>query len=111
MTDVLFAIGDVLMLVALAEMVIFATSYASFFNWRKTAAGRSLMYLSLALVTWALQTSISRMDPAYFGREWVRVVVYGVIVYAMGRLIVTLWKSWHKTPFNIEPRKKDDHAE
>lgn len=109
MTERLYAIGDILMLVALAEMVIFASSYASFFNWRKTAAGKSLMYLSLALIAWAAQSSLSRFDPSYFGREWVRIIAYGVIVYAMGRLIVTLWRNWKRTPYiKIEPRKKEE---
>lgn len=111
MTDVLFAIGDAIMLAAIIGTIVFAISYGVFFNWRGTPAGRSLMYFVLALVAWALQSFYARIDADYPGRPWTRIVVYALIAATVWRLVVTLWRSWHKTPIKIEPRKKDEHAE
>lgn len=98
MTDVLFAIGDTVMLFALLGALLFAGSYALFFNWRKTRAGRALLYLILALDAWAVQSFLSRLNPDYPGREWVRLVVYTGILVTVWGLLITLWRAWRTTP-------------
>lgn len=112
MTDLLFLIGDIIMWAALVGAIVFGISYATFFNWRKTAPGRSLMYLDWAIIAWGTQTALARSNPDYYLREWVRIVVYLAIAYTIWRLVVTLWRSWKRTPYiKIEPRKKDEYAE
>lgn len=103
-TETLFFIGDLIMFVGLLGAVTFAVSYAAFFAWRKTPAGRSLMYFVLALIVWAGQSFLARMDPDYPWRAWSRIVVYALIAGTIWRLVVTLWRSW-ETPFSVSPRK------
>ncbi|MBK0420144.1 hypothetical protein JD276_13990 [Leucobacter sp. CSA1] len=104
MTDALFLIGDIIMLTALAGAAVFAASYVAFFNWRSTSAGRSLLYFVLALIAWASQSVLARLNPDYMGREWVRIVVYVFIAATVWRLVATLWRSWGR-PFEVTPRK------
>lgn len=102
-SEVLYGLGDVVMLVALAGAMTFTVSYALFFNWRKTPAGRSLMYFVISLDAWAIQSFLSRMDPTYPGREWVRLIVYIGIALTVWRLVAVLWRSWGDA-FSIESR-------
>ena len=44
-------IADVGILAAFAAVLVFVISYAVFFNWRKTAAGRALMYFVVSLLS------------------------------------------------------------
>lgn len=103
MAETLFFIGDVIMLVALAGAVAFAVSYGGFFNWRKTAPGRALMYLVLTIFAWGTQSVLARLDPDYVGREFVRIVVYLGISITIWRLVVTLWRHWGH-PITVQPR-------
>lgn len=106
MTDsVLFFIGDLVMLSAIIGTVVFAVSYATFFAWRRTPAGRSLMYFVLALVAWSVQSFVSRLNPDYPGRGIIRILVYLLITVTVWRLVVTLWRSWGR-PLAITPRKE-----
>lgn len=108
MTDeTLYVIGDLIMFTSIIGTLVFAGSYAFFFAWRKTAAGRSLMYFVLSLAAWAVQSFAARMDPDYPGRGVTRIFVYSLIAVTVWRLVVTLWWSWKHTPFEVEPRKKD----
>lgn len=102
MTEILYTLGDVVMLTAAIGATVFAFSYAFFFTWHKTPAGRSLMYLVLALVTWAVEASIARLNPEYFGREWARIVIYTIIAFTTWKLVGTLWLSWRRNPFEVE---------
>lgn len=107
MTDTtLFIVGDVIMLTAIIGVVVFAASYALFFAWRKTHAGRALMYFTTALTLWGVQSFAARMNPDYWGRPWSRLLVYLLISVTVWGLVVTLWRSWSR-PFQIEPRKKE----
>lgn len=105
MTDnLVYAAGDLVMTIAMIGAFIFAVSYATFFNWRRTEAGRALMYFVLALVLWAALSTFTRLVTDYPFREWVRLAVYIAIVVSIGRMIYTLWTSWRRTPQPIEPR-------
>lgn len=103
----LFMIGDWLMLVSIIATSVFIVSYGVFFAWRKTPAGKSLMYVALSLLAWEIQTFASRLDPDYTGRALIRVIVYALVAFTVWRLVVTLWRSWKHTPFEVEPRKKE----
>lgn len=108
MTDQLIMdVGDVVMTVTMLGTAAFAVSYAVFFNWRKTQAGRSLMYFVLALVLWAGLSTFTRLVGGEFpGRPYVRLVVFLAILATVVRLLVVLWRRWRNTPQRIEPRKE-----
>lgn len=109
MTDeTLFAIGDSVMLFAIIGAVVFAISYAVFFNWRLTPAGRSLMYFVLALVGWAVQSFAARMEPDYLLRPYLRIVVYVLITATIWRLVYTLWRSWGRFEFVARKERSED---
>jgi hypothetical protein len=106
--QLLYDLGDVIMTISMIGAVFFAISYAAFFNWRKTAAGKSLMYFVIALVLWAGLSTFTRLiGGEYPGREWIRLAVYITIAAGIWRLAITLWRSWRRTPQNIEPRSKE----
>ena len=107
MTGMLYLIGDIIMGAALLGALIFGVSYAVFFNWRLTSAGRSLFYFVWALNAWAAQSFIARLDQDYPGREWVRIFVYVLVLVTVWRLVVTLWRSWGR-PFSVTPRTPKD---
>lgn len=109
MTPFLYDFGDLLMTGSMIGALVFALSYAVFFQWRRTAAGRSLMYFIVALVLWAGLSTFTRFVGDYPLREWIRVVVYAGIVIAIWRMVWTLWTSWRHTPQKIKPRPTKDH--
>lgn len=94
--EVLFVIGDWVMVGALVGLITFTVSYGLFFSWRKTAAGRAIMYLALAMDAWSIQSLVARMNPDYFAREWIRLVVYIVVFVMVWGLVATLWRTWHR---------------
>jgi hypothetical protein len=106
---VLYVIGDIVMLLAILGTMTFTISYAAFFAWRKTPAGRSLMYFVLALDAWAIQSFAARLSPDYWGREWVRLVVYILIAMTVWRLVASLWRSW-RIPQGIQVREKSEKS-
>lgn len=97
MSETLYFIGDIAMLIAILGALTFTISYAMFFNWRRTAAGRALMYFVGALDLWAIQSFVSRIDPTYSGREWARLFIYVAVTLAMWHMVRVLWKSWGKS--------------
>ena len=108
MDEALFLAGDIIMGLAMLATLGFAASYAAFFNWRRTQAGRSLMYFVGALVLWAGLSTFTRfVDGDFIGRPYIRAVVYAVILATVIRLVVVLWLHWRNTPQNIEPRNKE----
>lgn len=106
MSDILFFIGDIVMLSAIVGALTFTFSYATFFSWRRTAAGRALMYFVVALDLWAVQSFVSRIDSSYPGREWARLFIYLAISATVWHLVRILWRSWGRS-LRIESRKKD----
>ena len=104
MTAVLEVIGDGLLILAAFGLIVFAASYAGFFNWRKTAPGRAVMGLVVMLILTLVYNLANILTEGMFpGREYVRILLYGVAVFACWRLVWTLWKSWRETPV-IEPK-------
>lgn len=109
MREFWYDVGDVIMAISMFEALAFAVSYAVFFRWRKTAAGRSLMYFVGALVLWAGISTLTRFVGDYPAREFIRIIVYLAIAIAMGRMVFTLWRSWRHTPQKIKPRPTREH--
>lgn len=105
----LFAIGDLIMLVAILGALTFTLSYGTFFAWRKTPAGRSLLYFVCALDAWAIQSFVARVNPDYWGREYLRILVYTLIAITVWRMVFSLWRAW-KSPFTIEIREKPKNS-
>lgn len=87
-------IADVGIAVAVLACGAFVISYAVFFNWRLTAAGRSLMYFVLALLSVAVIAFAGRwLGPEYWGREFFRPVTWWAVALTAIRLTVVLWTS------------------
>lgn len=95
-------IADVAIIFASIAVAAFAFSYATFFNWRLTQAGRSLMYFVLALLSVALLSFLGRwLGPEYFGREVLRPLTWGAVFVTACRLT---WVLWTSRALNIESR-------
>lgn len=90
-------------------VIFFAASYAIFFNWRKTQSGRSLMYFVLALVSVLVLAGLSVLTHMeYFGRAWIRVVVYAAIAATVWNLSYQLWTNYKRGSsrlLDVERRK------
>lgn len=105
--DTFNAVADVEIIIACVLSVIFTASYMIFFNWRKTSAGRAIMYLFLS---WVFLTAISLaavlVDPGYWGRPIFRVIGWGFVIFALGNLIRVLLYNFRvkAKPLNLEPR-------
>lgn len=106
-------IADVGIIFAFVAAVVFVVSYASFFNWRLTAAGRSLMYFVIALLSVALLSFLGRwLGPEYWGREILRPVVWWAVAATATRLTWVLWTSSRQGhSLDIESRPRRDKTE
>lgn len=102
--QLLYDIGDLIMVGSMVGAVVFAFSYGGFFNWKKTAAGRSLMGFVVALVAWAGLSTFTRLIDEYWGRPLIRVIVFAAIFCGIWGMVFTLWRYWRHTPQQIEPR-------
>jgi hypothetical protein len=109
--QILDLIGDVEIFLAGAGAIVFAVSYAFFFNWRKTPAGRALMYFVISLIALVVRSSLGRS----FGAEtwWWQpfsVVVFTAVTATIWRLVWVLWRNWrlgHARPLEIETRPRN----
>lgn len=111
MTDeTLFLVGDLVMFTAIMGAFVFAASYAIFFSWRKTHAGKALMFFVCSLLLWATQSFAARMNPDYWGRPYSRILVYALISVTVWGLVATLWRSWGTT-LMIESKSKEKGEE
>lgn len=109
---ILNTISDVEIFVAEAGSIVFAISYAVFFRWRKTPAGRALMYFILSLIAVFLVSALSRwLGHDYEAHSLVRVSVYTVVLVTVWRLVIVLWHNWRSDspPLDLDQktRKKD----
>lgn len=107
--DGLFPVGDVIMIAAAIGGIVFAVSYSVFFNWRKTPAGRSLMYFVWALIAVFVNNTAARILGAdYPLREWVRLLVYVAVAVTIWRLVFVLWRNWRsdKPPLDLDQKRR-----
>lgn len=104
--------GDVLVVLAGVGAMTFAASYATFFNWRKTAPGRALMYFVLSLIALVGRSFFGR----WFGADnwwWqpLTVVVLGAVAATIWLLVIVLWRNYRRgddRPLAIETRSRND---
>ena len=105
----LLQIGDLIMLLASVGGIVFAISYATFFRWRKTAAGRALLAFVVSLDLVFLVNLLGRFfGPDYAGREVVRIVVYSAVFVSIWSLVFILWRSWRRgdPSLRVESRRE-----
>lgn len=112
--DTLNLIGDIEIFVAGAGAIVFAVSYAVFFRWRKTSAGRALMYFVLSLVALFMLNALGRWTEGdYPFREYIRVTTYSALVVTVWRLVWVLWRNWRggsERPLDVVTRKSKEET-
>lgn len=87
-------IADVAIIFATFAVAAFTFSYATFFNWRLTQAGRSIMYFVLSLLSIAVLSFLGRwLGPEYFGRELLRPLTWIAVGLTATRMTWVLWTS------------------
>lgn len=101
-------IADVGIIAAFIAAFAFVVSYATFFNWRLTQAGRSLMYFVIALLSVALLSFLSRwLGPEYWGREILRPLTWWAVALTAARMTWVLWTSSRNgRSLDIESRRR-----
>ena len=107
LAHVLNAVADIFILIAFSAMLIFTASYVVFFRWRKTKAGRAILYVFAALLAVTAPSLMGRwIGPDYWMREWFRVICWGLTVIAVLNLIRVLWYNFivGGKPLSLEPR-------
>lgn len=105
-------IADVGIIVAALACAVFVVSYALFFRWRLTPAGRALMYFVVALLSVAVIAFMGRwFGPEYPGRELFRPVTWWAVALTAIHLTVVLWTSSRRgRSLDIQSRKPKDAA-
>lgn len=112
MADVLSAIGDFEVLVAGIGIAAFAVSYGVFFRWRKTEAGKALMYFVLSLLALVLLGWLRLL----FGgeenliRDVARVVLMSAVMVTAWRMVWVLWRNWARSR-SVEIESRRDGAD
>jgi hypothetical protein len=110
--EILNLIGDIEIFVAGAGAIVFAFSYVTFFNWRRTPAGRALMYFVLSLVALFILNALGRWTGSdYPFREWIRFGTYTVLVFTIWHLVWVLWRGWRsgsERPLEIPTRDRKE---
>lgn len=98
--------ADVGIIVAVLACIAFVVSYAGFFQWRLTPAGRSLLYFVIALLSVAIISYLARwFGPDYFGRAVLRPLTWWAVAFTAVRLTVVLWTSSSAgSSIDIKPR-------
>lgn len=96
-------VADVLLLLALPPVILFIGFYGWRSPWRDLVAGRSLLYVLVALAAVLAQNAASVfIGSDYLGRELIRVVLYGGLVVTLWRM---LWVLLH-----LQGKRKDTDA-
>jgi hypothetical protein len=109
MVEVFLFLGDLILIAAAVGGIVFAFSYATFFAWRRTPAGRALMYFVVSLDVVFINNAVARFAGAdYPFREWVRLFVYIGVAFTIWRLVWVLWRNWRAgaPPLDIEAKNR-----
>ncbi|GAB2907138.1 hypothetical protein GCM10027047_01790 [Rhodococcus aerolatus] len=84
-------VGNALLLLSVVPLTIFVVLYVTRSRWRTLLAGRSLLYLSVALDAVLVQAAASVfLGVNYPLREEIRLVLYGSVLLAFVRMLQTL---------------------
>lgn len=95
-------IPNLLLVYGAAGTIVFFISYIIFFNWRKTAAGKALLYFVLGLIIVFTVNIIGTFVGVHYpqneypGRVFVRTAAYGYMAYTVTHLVYVLWSNWKK---------------
>lgn len=89
--DVVYLVGDIVLLTAIPALALFVWYYHFKSPWRALLVGRSLMYFAVSLLAIIATVALSVwLGPDYFLREWVRMLSYVVVSITTWRLFFTL---------------------
>ena len=100
-------LADIFILISFVLMVVFTTSYMVFFLWRKTKAGRAILFTFSALLVVTLLSLLSRwIGQDYWMREWFRAIGWFLVTIAVLNLVRVLWWNFlsNATPLSLETR-------
>ena len=91
-----------LFLFGTAGAFVFSVSYAFFFRWTKTAAGRTLLAFMVSfdlIIVFSLVDRIFGAD--YWGREVILLAVVGLFALTGWSLVFVLWRRYRKGDSDI----------
>lgn len=105
--SIMTSITDVQTVIVAILGAAFLFVYTRFFNWRKTAVGRALVYLIVSLELIALSGALARnLGNIYPGRELVSFIAWGAAIWASLNMLWVLVKSWNrKEPIAVPPKE------
>lgn len=109
-SEVLFAAGDVLLVVAGVLLTLFLALFHWKVDWRASPMGRNIMHLMGSLWACYLLIILPRVfGPEYLGREVLRIFVYASLCWAIfqrGRLLLMAQRKEQKVSDDLmrEPR-------
>lgn len=99
-SDLLYAVGDVLLVVAGVLLTVFLVLFHWKVDWHASPMGRNIMHLMASLWACYLLIILPRVfTPEYFGREVLRIAVYGSLCWAIfqrGRLLLMAQRTHRK---------------
>lgn len=86
----------------------FLVLYTRFFNWRKNAVGRALVYVLGSLMLVAISGALARnLGSNYFGREYVSFTFWLAAVLAFTNFLRVLFSYWKRqAPLTVETRTR-----
>lgn len=85
---------------SIVALLTFIISYASFFRWYATGAGRSIMGFAASMGLVMLLSFLQRWLGDFEGREILRLVVMSVSFITPVFLNIELVRSWRKADLN-----------
>lgn len=105
-------IADIEIIISLVLAIIFTAGYATLFRWRKTSAGRAILYLFTAWIVVSLISFFAVwVSPDYWLRPVWRALGWGFVVFALLNLLYVLGRSFfkHEHPLAyVEPRHTNE---
>lgn len=112
LADVFNFIADVAAAVTFGGMVVFIILYSGFYQWKRRRAGKSVLFLALALVVVAFVSVLALwIGPDYWLRPLWRMAAWLFAVYAVGYLLYALLYNWkNRHPIEI-PRREHSTSE
>ena len=108
MSDFMNALIDIETIIVAILGAIFLALYTRFFNWRKNAVGRGLVYVLGSLMLVALSGALARnLGPDYFGRQFVSFTFWFTAVLAFINFLRVLFSYWKRQePLTVETRAR-----
>lgn len=90
-------VGNYFLAAASVVVTLFMLAYMLFFDWRRTASGKAIMYFVTGLVLWMGHTIMTR----YTGGDWLfrdllRALVYAYLLAVSAGLLINLFLIWRR---------------